>query len=80
MSSGGSFGSNSYTQHIGLGRAAAVESIEVTWPASKTRQTFRNAPIDTLLEIREDAAAPVVRPRTPFRLGRADGTPDPHRH
>ena len=80
VSSGGSFGSNSYTQHIGLGRATAVESIEVTWPASKTRQVFRNPPIDTLLEIREDAAAPVVRPRTPFRLGQADGNPAPHRH
>ena len=75
VSSGGSFGSNSYTQHVGLGRATAVESIEVTWPASETRQVFRNPPIDTLLEIREDAAAPVVRPRTPFRLGRADGNP-----
>ena len=61
-------------------RATAVESIEVTWPASRTRQVFRNPPIDTLLEIREDAAAPVVRPRTPFRLGRADGAAAPHRH
>ena len=36
VTSGGSFGSNSYTQHIGLGAATAVESIEVTWPASRT--------------------------------------------
>ena len=53
VSSGGSFGSNSYVQHVGLGRASAIESIEITWPASKTRQVFRNPPIDTLLEIRE---------------------------
>jgi hypothetical protein len=81
VTSGGSFGSNSYTQHIGLGAATAVESIEVTWPASRTTQTFRNPAIDTLLEIREGAEAPVVRPRKPFRLGGADGQPaTPHRH
>ena len=80
VSSGGSFGSNSYTQHIGLGRAAAIEAVEVTWPVSRQTQTFENPPIDTLLEIREGAAAPVVRARKPFRLGRADGAPEPHRH
>jgi hypothetical protein len=80
VSSGGSFGSNSYTQHVGLGSATAVESIDVTWPASGTSQTFRDPPIDVLLEIREGAGAPVVRPRKPFRLGRADGVPGPHRH
>jgi len=80
VSSGGSFGSNSYTQHVGLGRASAIESIEVTWPVSRTTQTFRSPPIDTLLEIREGAATPVVRPRRPFHLGRADGAPAPHVH
>jgi hypothetical protein len=80
VSSGGSFGSNSYTQHIGLGRATAIDAVEVTWPVSGRTQTFRNPPIDTLLEIREGAAAPAVRPRKPFRLGRGDGAPSPHRH
>jgi hypothetical protein len=80
VSSGGSFGSHSYTQHIGLGAATAIESIEIAWPASKVRQVFRNPPIDALLEIREDAAAPVVRKRPAFRLGRPDAAPAPHRH
>jgi hypothetical protein len=79
VSSGGSFGSNSYTQHIGLGGASAIESIEVVWPASKTRQVFHRPPVDTLLEIREGGATPVVRPQAPFRLGRAGGAPA-HRH
>ena len=52
VSSGGSFGSNSYVQHVGLGGATGIESIEIAWPASKTRQVFRDPPIDTLLEIR----------------------------
>jgi hypothetical protein len=79
VSSGGSFGSNSYTQHVGLGQATAIESIEIAWPASKTRQVFRDPPIDTLLEIREGAAAPVVRPQQLFRLGRP-GAPPAHAH
>jgi hypothetical protein len=80
ISSGGSFGSNSYTQHVGLGRATAIEAVEVTWPVSRKTQTFRHPPIDTLLEITEGVEAPVVRPRKPFRLGRADGVVAPHRH
>ncbi|MFL5333038.1 MAG: CRTAC1 family protein, partial [Geminicoccaceae bacterium] len=80
VSSGGSFGSNSYTQHVGLGRAAGIETIEIDWPASKTKQVFRNPPIDTLLEIAEDAQAPVVRPRKPFKLGRPDGAVAPAAH
>jgi ASPIC and UnbV/FG-GAP-like repeat len=67
VSSGGSFGSNSYIQHIGLGTASGIESIEIVWPASRTRQLFRNPPVDTLLEIRE-GETPVVRPRQAFRL------------
>jgi hypothetical protein len=74
VSSGGSFGSNSYMQHVGLGQATAIESIEITWP-SKTRQVFRGPPIDTLLEIREGAATPVVRPQQPFHLGRPGAAP-----
>jgi hypothetical protein len=80
VSSGGSFGSNSYTQHVGLGRATAIESIEIAWPTSQTRQVFRNPPVDTLLEITEGAAAPVVRPQQAFRLGRADGRSPAHQH
>ena len=80
VSSGGSFGSNSYTQHVGLGAATSVESIEIVWPASKNRQVFRNPPIDTLLEIREDAGAPVVRPQTAFHLGGAGGAAPAHQH
>jgi hypothetical protein len=80
VSSGGSFGSNSYVQHVGLGVGTAIESIEIAWPASKTREVFHGAPIDTLLEIREGAGAPVVRPQTAFRLGRADGAGPAHQH
>jgi hypothetical protein len=53
VSSGGSFGSNSFVQHIGLGAATRIASLEITWPASRTRQVFSDVPINTFLEIRE---------------------------
>jgi hypothetical protein len=81
VSSGGSFGSNPYTQHVGLGKASAIESIEITWPVSGKTQVIRNPPIDTRLEIEEGSDTPVVQPPKPLRLGPADGAPPPaHRH
>jgi hypothetical protein len=80
VSSGGSFGSNSYTQHIGLGRATAIERLEIAWPASKTRQVILKPPVDTVLEIHEGNDTPVVRPPRPFRLGRDGAATPAHRH
>jgi len=79
VSSGGSFGSNSYVQHVGLGKAALIDTLEITWPASKTRQVFKRPPIDSWLEVTELAEAPVVRPRKPFKLGGAT-PPAAHQH
>jgi hypothetical protein len=53
VTSGGSFGANSFTQHIGIGTARAIPSIEITWPASGTRQVFRDVPINRFLEVEE---------------------------
>jgi hypothetical protein len=73
VTSGGSFGSNSLTPHIGLGRASRIETLEVFWPASGTRQTFRDVPVDTSIEIREDASTFTLRQYRQFRLGRPTG-------
>jgi hypothetical protein len=70
VTSGGSFGSNSFMQHVGLGRATRIESLDVYWPASGTRQVFRDVPMDTAIDIREDASSFTVRPLRTFRLGR----------
>jgi hypothetical protein len=61
-----SFGGSPSRQEIGLGDATAIESIEVWWPASNTRQTFRDVALDSFYEIVEgrDALVPV----TPRRL------------
>jgi len=52
---GSSFGGNPLRQHIGIGQAKTVDTIEVTWPTSKTTQTFENVQIDRTFHIREGA-------------------------
>ena len=65
VTSGGSFGSNSLTQHIGLGPATAVATLQIDWPVSRTRQVFTGVPVNSFIEIREldDTFRVVQRPR-----------------
>ncbi len=65
VSTGGSFGGNPLRQEIGLGQAERIDVLEVYWPASDTRQTFRDLPVDRAIEIREGADAPRVVPLKP---------------
>jgi hypothetical protein len=53
VTSGGSFGANPLRREIGLGKARRVELLEVFWPASGIRQTFRELPANRFIEIRE---------------------------
>jgi hypothetical protein len=53
VGSGGSFGASPLQQHIGLGKSATVEKLEVWWPASRTRQTFTNVGKDQTIRIKE---------------------------
>lgn len=55
VSSGGSFGASSLTQHIGLGKAAKIEVMEITWPVSKQVQTFRSVKANQFLTLNESA-------------------------
>jgi len=47
MDTGASFGCNPLRMHIGLGRADAIERLEVYWPTSDTTQVFERVPLDT---------------------------------
>ena len=83
VSSGGSFGASSLTQHIGLGKAAKIESLEVTWPVSKQVRTFRNVATNQFLTINE--ALTNYQPRKLKMLSFAtkntpQATSQPHRH
>jgi hypothetical protein len=53
VDSGGSFGASPLQQHIGLGRNARIASLEVYWPASKTRQIFHEVSKNQYVEIKE---------------------------
>jgi hypothetical protein len=53
VGSGGSFGASPFQQHVGLGKVARIESVEVWWPTSGTRQIFRNVDKNQFIEIKE---------------------------
>ena len=67
VTSGGSFGADSFQQHIGIGEADRVEALEVWWPASKTRQRFDDVKPDQFLEIEEFSDAYDVVERRSFQ-------------
>ena len=69
VTTGGSFGASSFTQHIGLADADRIETLRIVWPASRITQTFRNVPVDRLIEIGEpdDDWREFERPR--FNIG-----------
>jgi len=52
-----SFGGNSLVQSIGLLDATQVVELTVTWPTSRTTQTFRDIPANQTIEITEGTAA-----------------------
>lgn len=69
VNSGASFGASPLRQHIGLGLAESIESVEVHWPTSGTTQTFSDLELDRAYRIDEgsEEATPFVVP--PTRLG-----------
>jgi hypothetical protein len=66
---GSSFGSNPLRQHIGLGQAQKVESLEVRWPGSGTVQVFHHLPADRMFHLREGDAVAVERKLKSFHPG-----------
>jgi len=54
VNSGGSFGSNPLRQHIGIGQAVSIDSIEIKWPVTGEVQVFKNPPVNINIKIRED--------------------------
>jgi ASPIC/UnbV protein len=55
VGSGGSFGASPLQQHIGLGKAAKVVSVEVMWPGRPDHpQIVNNAAKNQVLRITEN--------------------------
>ena len=70
VGTGGSFGSSSVQQEIGLGRAGGIESIEVFWPASGWTDRLAEPPMDAVLRVTEGQGTFDVVPSQPIRLGK----------
>jgi hypothetical protein len=53
VTSGGSFGASSLRQELGLGRSRRIEMMEIWWPASGSRQVFRNVKVNQFIGVKE---------------------------
>lgn len=58
VNSGGSFGSSSLRQEIGIGQANVIEEIEIKWAGSNKIQTFKNIKPNQFLHITEGGDEP----------------------
>lgn len=67
VNSGGSFGANPLQQHIGVGAATRIESIEIKWPVGNYIQVFKNIRPDEHLKIKEGVQTIISsQPRTVY--------------
>lgn len=53
VNTGGSFGSGSMRAEIGLGDIVSINELEISWPASKTKQVFRDVKPNQNIKITE---------------------------
>ncbi len=67
VTTGGSFGCSPITQHVGLGAARELVSVEVFWPRSKTTQRWESLPLDRTLVLTEGEPTVEVRVEEPQR-------------
>ena len=70
VNTGGSFGCNPLRQEIGVGAAQKIAALEIFWPASGTRQVFKDLDVDRAFEIREGATAAIETPLRRFQFDR----------
>jgi hypothetical protein len=66
-----SFGVNPLEQHIGLGHHARIASVDVWWPATNTRQEFKDVEKNQFISIKEYANSFTRLQLPPSRLGQS---------
>jgi tetratricopeptide (TPR) repeat protein len=74
LNSGGSFGSSTLRREIGIGQATMINEIVLDWPASGTKQVFKNIKPDQLLKIKEGQDEFEVIEMKKMVFKRADGS------
>jgi hypothetical protein len=65
---GGSFGSSPLRQHLGLGKATRVDTLEGWWPTSNTQEVFHNVDSNQYIEVHEFAKEYLKLDREPVRV------------
>lgn len=79
VATGGSFGSSSLQQEIGLGDAAVVRELQVTWPnRDRTVQSFRDLKVKQYYRIVEGRREAESVPTSAIPLRRGSGEPHVH--
>ena len=68
VGSGGSFGSSTLQQEIGLGDATMIRQLTVAWPGSERRDTYRDVPLNRVVLVRESQTAVEPVPVDPLNL------------
>lgn len=68
VSTGGSFGANTFEQTIGLGPDDRAALLEIHWPASGITQSFRDLPADRAVQIVESADRTRELDSSPLKL------------
>lgn len=62
VSTGGSFGSSPFEQHIGLGAADTISRLEVFWPLSGETQVFEDISVNQRIQIAEGKIETIKMP------------------
>ena len=68
VSSGGTFGGSSLQQEIGLGRATAIRTLVITWPATGQTDVYADMGLNRAYRIREGDPTPTPLTLDPLDL------------
>jgi hypothetical protein len=77
VGTGGSFGSASLQQEIGLGNATKVRELSITWPATGTIDRYLDLPLDAIVTVQEGNAKPKIAHAKPISLSPSRGREPP---
>ena len=73
VSSGGSYGSSSLQQEIGLGNYKNIHSIKIYWPSSEVQQEFSNVKLNNFYKVKEDSDELILINRKKINLAKKLG-------
>ncbi len=77
VGTGGSFGSSSLQQEMGLGNATAIRQVSITWPATGKTDTYNSFPLDAIVTIREGNPKPTITTPKPIAFSPTRGREPP---